>query len=168
MDFLSVNDRVISKDINDAFHFYHPKEQFGTYAELITKNNLDEIPDTFIPSLVQKYIEKKIEIRTFFFMNEIKSMAIFSQNDSKTKVDFRKYNLKKPNRTVPFKLPVEIENKLTDLMKSLDLETGSIDLIMTPINDFYFLEVNPVGQFGMVSQPCNYPLEKRIAEYLLS
>ena len=31
-----------------------------------------------------------------------------------------------------------------------------------------FLEVNPVGQFGMVSLPCNYQLEKRIAQYLIA
>jgi hypothetical protein len=30
-----------------------------------------------------------------------------------------------------------------------------------------FLEVNPVGQFGMVSRPCNYQLERKVAELLL-
>ena len=52
-------------------------------------------------------------------------------------------------------------------MKSLDLKTGSIDMILTPEGDYYFLEVNPVGQFSMTSSPCNYNLEKRIAEYLM-
>jgi hypothetical protein len=30
-----------------------------------------------------------------------------------------------------------------------------------------FLEVNPTGQYGMVSDPCNYYLDKKIAEYLI-
>jgi len=33
--------------------------------------------------------------------------------------------------------------------------------------DFIFLEINPVGQFGMTSIPCNYFLEKKIAEHLI-
>jgi hypothetical protein len=36
-----------------------------------------------------------------------------------------------------------------------------------PNGDIYFLEVNPAGQFGMVSTPCNYYLEEKIAEVLL-
>lgn len=34
-------------------------------------------------------------------------------------------------------------------------------------NNFYFLEINPVGQFGMVSGPCNYKIEKLIAKYII-
>lgn len=52
-------------------------------------------------------------------------------------------------------------------MNSLNLNTGSIDLIVDTQDNYYFLEINPVGQFGMVSQPCNYYLEKKVAEYLV-
>lgn len=93
-------------------------------------------------------------------------MAIFSQNDNKTSVDFRNYNLKKPNRVVPYKLPSYIENKLLKFAKSADLDTGSFDLIVTKKEkEYVFLEVNPYGQFGWLSKNCNYYLEKLIAEY---
>ena len=36
----------------------------------------------------------------------------------------------------------------------MSLNTGSIDLIKTKSGDYVFLEVNPVGQFSMVSFPC--------------
>ena len=94
-------------------------------------------------------------------------MAIFSQNDEQTKVDFRKYNLKIPNRFIPFSLPSIVLQKLKKLMDTLKLSTGSIDLVVD-INDvYYFLEVNPVGQFGMVSSPCNYNIEKKLVNTLL-
>ena len=52
-------------------------------------------------------------------------------------------------------------------MDTLKLSTGSIDLVVD-INDvYYFLEVNPVGQFGMVSSPCNYNIEKKLVNTLL-
>jgi hypothetical protein len=39
--------------------------------------------------------------------------------------------------------------------------------LQTPDGREVFLEVNPVGQFGMVSAPCNYHLEKKVAELLI-
>jgi glutathione synthase/RimK-type ligase-like ATP-grasp enzyme len=52
-------------------------------------------------------------------------------------------------------------------MSILKLNTGSVDLIFSEEdNKYYFLEVNPMGQFGMVSKPCNYYLEKEMAQYL--
>ncbi|MCV9926265.1 grasp-with-spasm system ATP-grasp peptide maturase [Flavobacterium sp. LS1R49] len=126
----------------------------------------DNIPDDFFPSLVQDKIAKKYELRIFYLDNKFYSMAILSQSDPQTNVDFRNYNNEKPNRTVPYKLPEEIEDKLSLLMNKLDVNCGSIDMIVTPKHEYVFLEVNPVGQFGMVSHPCNYELENKIAQFL--
>ena len=52
-------------------------------------------------------------------------------------------------------------------MNKLDLISGSLDFILDIEGDFVFLEVNPVGQFGMVDFPCNYGLHRKIAEYLI-
>ena len=51
-------------------------------------------------------------------------------------------------------------------MSKLNLNCGSLDLVLDNNGIYYYLEVNPVGQFGMVSFPCNYYLEKKIAEFL--
>ncbi len=130
--------------------------------------DLKNIPDFFFPSYIQDYIEKKYEIRIFFLKNKFWSMAIFSQNDPITDVDFRNYNRQKPNRTVPFLLPIDIQEKIKILMQKINLNSGSIDMIVSPNLEFYFLEVNPVGQFGMVSNPCNYNLHKIIALNLIN
>lgn len=39
--------------------------------------------------IYQKYIKKLYEIRAFVYKDKVFSMAIFSQSDNKTKVDFR-------------------------------------------------------------------------------
>ena len=93
-------------------------------------------------------------------------MAIFSQKNEGTVVDFRKYTDGNPQRKVPYKLPKSEEKKLIALMEELDLNTGSIDIIVDINNNYIFLEVNPVGQFGMTSVPCNYYLERKIAKTL--
>lgn len=120
---------------------------------------------SFFVSFFQEKIEKDFEIRTFYINGECFSMAIFSQNDEQTKTDFRKYNTKKPNRNIPYKLPQDIELKIHKLMQILDLNCGSLDFIKSD-GKYYFLEINPVGQFANVDYHCNFPLFKKIADYL--
>jgi len=76
------------------------------------------------------------------------------------------YNKKNPNRNVPFNLPSNITNQVCKLMKELNLETGSLDIVLTKNKEYYFLEVNPVGQFAQVSMPSNYYIEQYIATQL--
>lgn len=168
VDFFNNNKRVISKPItNNVTLLIKEKISFMNYTEEVTKEDINDLNDFFYPTLFQEYIEKKYEIRVFVLKDKCFSMAIFSQLDEQTKLDFRKYNMKKPNRSVPFQLPKEVENNILSFMKKTEMDTGSVDLIMKENNEFIFLEVNPVGQFGMVSGPCNYYIEKRIAEYLI-
>ena len=94
-------------------------------------------------------------------------MAIFSQNNEKTKIDFRNYDRDLPNRTEPYTLPFDVEEKICKMMNALKLNTGSLDLIKSRNNEFVFLEVNPSGQFGMTAFPCNYPLHKEVSDYLI-
>lgn len=158
------NQNIITKSISQNIHVEEGNTIIAAYTEEIT--NIDSVPDSFEISLFQQKIDKKYELRIFYLKGDFYAMAIFSQLDNQTKVDFRKYNDQKPNRTVPFKLPNDIKNKLKNLMDECKLDTGSIDMIVDQNNNYYFLEVNPVGQFGMVSYPCNYNLEKKIANLL--
>lgn len=139
----------------------------GLVSEFI-KDDLKNTPETFFPTLFQEKIEKKYEIRSFFIDNQFFSMAIFSQNDEQTKIDFRNYNIDKPNRESPFQLPLSIEKKIIQFMNDADLNSGSIDLIIDKKNEIYFLEVNPVGQFEQVSIPCNYYLDRLIAKKIIN
>ncbi|MDR6968206.1 ATP-GRASP peptide maturase of grasp-with-spasm system [Flavobacterium arsenatis] len=121
--------------------------------------------ENFFISFFQEKIEKDFEIRSFYLDGKIWSFAIFSQNDEQTKIDFRRYNTKNPNRNVRYNLPIEIEERIHTLMKSLDLNCGSLDFLKNA-DTYYFLEVNPVGQFAGLSAICNYSLTREIANYL--
>ena len=159
--------RIIVKPISEVTSFELNDEFYTMYTNEVTIDFLDNFKgDIFHPSKFQQLIEKKIEIRLFYLDGKIYSMAIFSQRRDESKVDFRKYDFINPDRYVPFKLPTDIENSLTSLIKSVDLNTCSIDLIKGVDGKFYFLEINPVGQFGMVSKPCNYNLEMEMALFL--
>lgn len=101
--------KYVCKPINNTFFYFDNQNTInGEGTTLLDINNLS---DTFSTSLIQEYIEKKFEIRVFFIHDSFYSMAIFSQNDEKTKIDYRNYNLEKPNRCVPFILPEDILKK---------------------------------------------------------
>lgn len=165
-NFISSFVKVIIKPLSEPVLYSNNNQIFITHTKIFEKSWLFNFSENFFPIYLQEYIEKEIEIRVFILDNSIYSIAIFSQNDPTTKVDFRRYNTKLPNRVVPFKLPNTMESKLLKLVKLLGLNTCSIDLIYTPQKKFYFLEVNPVGQFGSLSYNCNLYLEEKIAQSL--
>jgi ATP-GRASP peptide maturase of grasp-with-spasm system len=164
--FISKNGVSITKAISNMFKIQTPMSFQTIPTQIITFDNLRILEDSIYPALIQKKIEKAFELRIFYMKNKFFPMAIFSQNDEKTKLDYRNYNREKPNRNIPYILPKDIEEKLQKLMDKLDLDSGSIDMIVTPEGEYVFLEVNPTGQFGWVSENCNYYLEEKIANYL--
>lgn len=161
------NGEIISKmhnmllcDINETYSTY------ATYTEKIEMSFINNLPEYFFIAHFQEKLEKKYEIRSFYLDGEIFSMAMFSQKNEQTSVDFRRYNRDSMNRRVTYKLPSAIEDNIRLLMQKLNLNCGSLDIVKTK-DRYVFLEVNPVGQFGFLTGACNYHLHKKIAEYLI-
>lgn len=165
--YLANNKKILTKPIYNCFEFIiNSKRYFSGVSIFPVENLLHEIPAKFNPTLFQEYIEKKIEIRAFFLNGRFYASGIFSQLDEKTKIDFRNYNNDHPNRVNPIVLPSAIQTKLLKFMSRMNLMSGSIDLVYTPEGEFVFLEVNPIGQYAQVSEPCNYFLDREIAIFL--
>jgi ATP-GRASP peptide maturase of grasp-with-spasm system len=158
--------KIITKGIQEVFEMSYENKVYFNQTERITDKILERMGQSFFPTLFQNEIQKVFEIRTFYFCGLFYSMAIFSQNDKTTAVDFRNYNDSRPNRMLPFVLPEDVKEKIAKFMKIMKLETGSIDLIYSQNNKYIFLEVNPVGQLEFLSNNCNYPIAKDIAEIL--
>lgn len=166
--FILKNERVIVKPIRYAEGLLkidkvnYAFSQSTNIFDIEMFENVISNKVVFQPTLFQKYLEKDFEIRCFYMKGKCFSMAIFSQNNEKTKIDFRNYDREKPNRNVPYLLPEKIENKINTFMLRNNYDTGSIDIIFHQ-GKYFFLEVNTVGQFGWVSKNCNYYIEKEIA-----
>lgn len=163
---LALNGAYITKAIYNMFNIVKEGYVMNVGTERVKKENIYALGDFFVPTLLQREVPKSYELRIFFINKRFYPMAIFSQLDEMTTLDFRNYNSQTPNRNVPYILPVEIEEKLFSYMARMGLDSGSIDMIVTPANEYVFLEVNPIGQFGWLSRNCNYYLEEVIASYL--
>lgn len=162
------NDNIedfITKPISEVFDYQEEDLYIASETGKI-KRSFFNLGIRRFPFLMQKNILKKFELRIFYLLGEFYSCAIFSQDNKKAKMDFRRHA--ETLRMVPFKLPSEIEKKLQSLMDELSLKTGSIDMIYSVNNEFVFLEVNPVGIFDNISYNNNYFLHKKIANFLIN
>ena len=170
-DLLESGHDHVSKAMSDGLYLFDATESkagYFTYTELLGPHHLEGMAEHMAPSFFQRYIDKDFELRIFFLDGAFDAMAIFSQGNDRTKVDYRKYDMVKPNRVIPFRLPPDIQSKLSQLAAELGLNTGSFDMIVDTQGHYYLLEVNPVGQFGGHSVSCNLSIERRIAERLLA
>ena len=162
--------RVVTKSISDGIYFFDgnaTERGYFTYTEAVDEQVAERLPCRIDPSLFQACIDKELDVRVFFLLGAFYAMAILSHRDPQTRIDFRKYNEDEPNRCVPYRLPKDVEQRLADLFARLDLNTGSVDLVVDRQGRHFFLEINPVGQFSSVSKSCNYGLERAIAKVLM-
>ena len=63
-------------------------------------------------------------------------------------------------------LPDDVARKLRLLFDRLEMNTGSIDMIVDKNGEFVFLEINPFGVYGGMSAICNYNIDQAIAGWL--
>ncbi|KPH13978.1 grasp-with-spasm system ATP-grasp peptide maturase [Chryseobacterium sp. ERMR1:04] len=161
-DLLDLNESYITKSIKDGTVINVKEKIFFFLTKEINLQTMGHYKN-FFPSLFQEKVNKEYELRIFHLNGKNYPMAIFSQRDTQTGVDYRHYNYSRPNRMISYSLPQEIDEKICHLMKKLELDTGSLDIIKGKDGKYYFLEVNPSGQFRMTSMPCNYNLHYEVA-----
>ncbi|MCF0164156.1 MAG: grasp-with-spasm system ATP-grasp peptide maturase [Bacteroidales bacterium] len=172
------NKKLLLEAINDsgsliaksAYNAVGQKYKFNNYTQYtsrISEKDIEQFPETFFPSMVQQELKKDYEVRMLYLLGEIYCMAIISQDNKQTEVDYRKYDTEIPNRFIPCEVDDETKRNVSKFMKSMDLNIGSLDFIRGLDGKLYFLEVNHMGQFGMVDNPCNYGIHRHIAELLI-
>lgn len=120
------------------------------------------------PVFLQKYIEKKIELRITIVGNNVFACAIHSQIKEETCDDWRKHIfLEKEIPHETYKLPEKIKSSCIKTIKDLGLCFGAIDMILTPKNEYVFLEVNPNGQWGWIEELTRVPISSAVASLLI-
>lgn len=165
VDFLSKCEGGVICKASSAQQIILNSKKTGTLTQYTTElqkeDLLANLPERFFPTLFQEKIGKLMDLRIFYLDKKCFSMGIVN-----TEVDYRENNT--AFRHIPICLPEGIEEKIIALMEGLNLNIGCIDMIKDKKYDkTYFLEVNPNGQFNMVSSRCNFILEREISNFLL-
>lgn len=133
------------------------------FTNLIDKKDVQNLDNLHItPVIFQELIDKKIEFRITIVNNEIFIASVDSQINAKTKIDWRRENLqfKKDD------LPEEIKSMCFQLVNKLGLNFGAIDLIKNTKNEFYFIEINPNGQWVWIETDTGLNISDSIINFL--
>lgn len=103
-----------------------------------------------VPCHFQEYIPKLYELRVTIIGDKLFAAKIHSQEDQRTMVDSRDMTAEILYEAI--KLPEAIEKRCFAFVKSYGLNYSAMDIIVTPDNEYVFLENNPNGQFLYVQQ----------------
>jgi glutathione synthase/RimK-type ligase-like ATP-grasp enzyme len=123
-----------------------------TYTKEIS---LDDLPcDSILqsaPGIFQKKIPKAFELRVNYMGNHVIAAKLNSQQHPKAIADWR-FAPTLELSIEQFELPEAIDKKCREFMKKLGLVFGCFDFIVTPDNEYYFLEINEQGQFLWIEE----------------
>lgn len=115
------------------------------------------------PVILQEPLIPKIDLRVTVIGNFVCAVSITKAGKG-IDVDWR---LEKENVTYEiYDLPVDLKQRCVDLVKSLSLSYGAIDLVVCG-NEYYFLEINPTGEWSWLQKQIGFSLDEKIAELLL-
>lgn len=144
-------DGVVYKPLCANFWF----EEQGMKVSYTTKINVLHLPNNKLlqltPGIYQKEIQKKFELRVTCFGDYIVAVKLDSQSHPDGKTDWRA--IPQGQMTIePFRLPLRVEQQIRSFMQKMGLVFGSLDFIVTPENEYVFLEVNEQGQFLWIEE----------------
>lgn len=157
---------LITKPISHAHYIQQGANTWMTFTKKLSPGDLEEIPETFFPSLFQEHIPARYELRVFYLDGEFFPAAMIGKSPGQEISDIKYQRMTGKVHYLPYQLRTDESRRLHRLMQGLSLNTASIDLLKCG-GELILLEVNPAGQFLYESARCNWYLEKKIAEWLI-
>ncbi|TDE03737.1 ATP-grasp domain-containing protein [Flavobacterium hiemivividum] len=159
---------IIIKPIRHSGYFIKEKNTYSIYTNSIDEKFINSLPENFTATLFQEKVKSKFEIRVFYLDGEFFATAIIiNNNNNNTEADIKLSFESKDINWIPYKLPTKYEQEMHAFFQSINLNTCSFDVILTPDNENILLEINPVGQYSAPSNRCNYNIEEKIANWLI-
>lgn len=118
------------------------------------------------PMILQKEVQKQFDVRVTVVGEKIFAASIDSQSNPETQVDWRRSS--KPDlRHLIHELPAPLSAQCVQLTKMLGLRFGAIDFVLDPHGEYWFLEINPNGQWGWIESRTDLPIANAIVNELV-
>lgn len=156
--------RIIIKPISQTRLDNNESPSF-IFTNRITQEQIDNIEKfDLTPCIYQREIEKEYEIRVTVVGSSVFAASVDSQKDEETMLDWRKKKL----TFKAIKIPSQVENKCIEIVKSLNLSFGAIDLIKDRNGNYIFLEINPNGQWAWIENQTGLDISEAIIKELMT
>jgi glutathione synthase/RimK-type ligase-like ATP-grasp enzyme len=135
------------------------------FTTLLDADSLLELEAVAVtPCLFQEYVAKKAELRLTVIGREVFPVEIFSLEGEEL-VDW-KSNLEGLGYRV-YPLPTHVRAACLALIDLLGLCFGAIDMIVTPDDEYVFLELNTNAQWAWLEPETGLPMVEAMADLLM-
>jgi len=151
--------RVVAKPIG----YGEVRDELGDTQAVVYTNALTESDAKSLSTLVncpvilQEHIPKAKDLRVTIVDENVITVALHSQEQTKSTVDCRRDNMTGMRYSL-VELPDDIDKKLLELVRSYRLRYAAIDLIEDRQGDLWFLELNPAGQWAWLEENVGAPI----------
>lgn len=157
-------DDLVAKALGDPFIETNEQNQF------VYTSYLEELPQKgdkdlhLNPTIFQEALNPKTDYRVTVIGDTVLPVRIEGMNGKDVPLDWRR---KKDNiQFVESELPKHIEKLCGNYVKNANLEFGAIDLADSG-DEFFFLEINPNGEWGWLEKPWGIPIAENLTSYLM-
>lgn len=156
---------VVCKAVKNGFLYGKSQTQIAP-TQRVGKNYLSVFDDFApVPMIYQREIEKIYDIRVTIVGEHVFATAIHSQAHQETEVDWRvwdvgDFDLEHESIT----LPDNVSQSCLRVTAHYGLRYSAIDLIYGTDGNYYFLEMNPNGQWAWIERKTGYPIREAIVQ----
>lgn len=143
------------------------ERQPGTFhTSDVGEDDLDALESLrFSPMIFQEKADKDCELRVLYIAGRVFTGAIRAAG-TRGATDWRLAELDQTGWE-PAEVPAELVVAMRRFMRGLGIRQGAFDFIRTPEGEHVFLEVNPVGEWGMLERDLDLPITEAVADALL-
>lgn len=151
----------IVKSLDTAL-FRKDETELFAFSNVVKGSEIQESNLKEAPIILQEYIYPKIDLRVTVIGEKVHTVKIVKNNEG-IEGDWRKH--KDDVQFIPYELPKTIVKRSIELVKKFNLLFGAIDLVYCR-GDYYFIEINPTGEWAWLVENTNQRIDKDIVDIL--
>jgi hypothetical protein len=156
---------VVAKGLYSSVIEYPERDYFVFTTLIRTLADVHQSELGMAPVIFQEYISDKTDYRVTVVGNQLFAVRIASTSGTAIPVDWR--TQKEGLVFIPSELPEDIRVKCLNLVSESGLVFGAIDLVQVE-DRFYFLEINPNGEWGWLQSSAGLPIAEAIVDSLVT
>lgn len=165
--FHQVNGQMVAKLLTALSYSMEANSSFFLYTSIVKEEDLQDAESLrYCPMVFQEQIPKQQELRVVYVNGNVFVGALNANVYAAAKADWRKPGVD-VGAWQHHQLPDEVVRRLQAFMSRFGLKFGSLDFIVTPSGEYVFLEINPIGEWGMLEKDLELPISSAIADALV-
>ena len=166
----SIKGDAIVKSMANTLPIVNNKVQYFYSTKIPKGQKIDLRGLHLAPAIFQEAVDVDVGLRVTVVDDRVFAAAVRDekQDDQPGILDWRRAYTAGRLRFKAFDLPRPLQARCVALTKALNLQFGAIDLLLDKKGKYWFLEINPNGQWAFIEDDTGQPIGKAIADLLES